>query len=70
VGINIDETPPPAFHPEAPIKPWYLDSDSTFLNNARNRIAETIALSNFKGEGNVLKEVNIKSKKVLKTQKT
>ena len=69
VGINIDETAPPVFNLEVSIKPWYLDSDSTFLNNAKNKIAETIALSNFRGEGNVLKEVNVKSKKIVKDSK-
>jgi hypothetical protein len=69
VSISIDETNPPVFNPQSPIKPWYLDTDSTFLNNAKNKIAETIALSNFRGEGNVLKEVNIKSKKIIKDSK-
>ncbi|MFD0750935.1 hypothetical protein ACFQZS_12340 [Mucilaginibacter calamicampi] len=69
VKIDMDELHPPVFAPLPLIAPWYFNADSTLLNNTRTKIAEENALSAFKGEGNVLKMVNIKSKKVIKGSK-
>jgi len=65
VKIDMDELQPPAFNPVPLSTPWYLNTDSIALNNSRSRIAEERALSSYRGEGNVLKEANIRAKKII-----
>jgi len=70
VGITMDEKTFPEFKPNQLISaPWYVNTDTTLLNNAGSAVAEEKAMANYKGEGNVLKEVNIKAKKAVKGSK-
>jgi hypothetical protein len=67
VGITVDEIKPPDFiKPAGPLTyPWYVNSDSTFLNYTRNSAAAKQQL-NFLATGHVLKEVKITAKKIVK----
>ncbi|MFD0750936.1 hypothetical protein ACFQZS_12345 [Mucilaginibacter calamicampi] len=67
VAIKVDENVAPAFNKALPVKPWYVDTDSILLNNSRSKVIESIALSGL--GGNMLKEVNIRSKKTIKDSK-
>jgi hypothetical protein len=69
VGIEMDLLKPPTFAPAQMVNPWYLNSDSLALNNSRTRTAESKALSEYKGEGTVLNEANVKAKKFVKDSK-
>lgn len=69
VGITMDEIAPPVFGPAPLSTPWYLNTDTTLLNSSKTRVAEAQALSNFRGEGNILNEVNIKAKKIIPESK-
>jgi hypothetical protein len=69
VGIEIDLLKLPTFAPAKMLNPWYLNSDSAALNNSRTRTIESKALSEYKGEGTVLNEVNVKAKKFVKESK-
>nr|WP_294796119.1 hypothetical protein [uncultured Mucilaginibacter sp.] len=69
VRIEMDELKLPLFNPNPLTTPWYLNIDTTLLNNSKNRIAEAKALSYFRGEGNVLGEATINAKKVVKDSK-
>lgn len=69
VGIEIDLLKLPTFAPAQVVNPWYLNSDSLVLNNSRTRTAESKALSEYKGEGMVLNEANVKAKKIVKESK-
>ncbi|MFD0750937.1 hypothetical protein ACFQZS_12350 [Mucilaginibacter calamicampi] len=69
VGIEMDLIKLPTFAPAQMISPWYLNSDSIVLNNSRTRTAGSKALSEYKGEGTVLNEANIKAKKSVKESK-
>jgi hypothetical protein len=70
VTIKMDEQTFPEFKPNRlMLTPWYVNTDTTLLNNAGSVVAEEKAMENYKGEGNVLKEVNIKAKKVVKGSK-
>jgi len=63
----MDEPTFPEFKPNAAaITPWYVNTDSTLVNNAKSQIAEEKAKENYKGVGTTLKEVNINAKKVVK----
>jgi hypothetical protein len=65
VKIEMDEFNPPAFKRFPVTTPWYMNTDSVVLNNSRSRATEEKALSNYKGEGNMLKEAVIKAKKIV-----
>ncbi|MGZ3755399.1 MAG: hypothetical protein ACXVAY_16275 [Mucilaginibacter sp.] len=65
VQIKADEVTPPAFSSPAHLTPWYVNSDSSLMNNAKTRIAEQEAISGYRGEGHVLKDVIIKDKKFI-----
>ena len=69
VGITMDEMTPPAFAPSALSTPWYLNTDTTLLSNSKTKITEAKALSNYRGEGNVLMEAVIKAKKIIPESK-
>jgi hypothetical protein len=65
VGIQVDEFKPPVFTSESQhLMPWYVNSDSSLLNYVWGRLEqkeEQLRLS-----GNVLNEVIIKAKKIVK----
>lgn len=69
VGIEMDLLKLPTFSPMLRVNPWYLNLDSITLNGSRTKTAESKALSEYKGEGTVLNEANIKAKKVIKESK-
>ncbi len=70
VSITMDEQKFPEFKPnEYTSTPWYVNTDSTLLNNAISLMAEEDAKRMYRGEGMQLKEVNIKAKKVVKGSK-
>ncbi len=69
VGIKIDEVKPPEFKPITGITPWYVNSDTIRLQNTVTKNAQEKAQANYRGEGNMLKQVNIKAKKVVKGSK-
>jgi len=65
VQIKTEEVPPPVFSSTIPLTPWYVNSDTSLLNITKTRIVEMKAISSYRGEGHVLKEVNIKEKKII-----
>ena len=69
VKIEMDEVKLPVFNPSQLTMPWYLNTDSTLLNNSKLKTQQAKAISLYKGEGNMLKEANIFSKKVIKGSK-
>ncbi|MGY3214059.1 hypothetical protein [Mucilaginibacter sp. HD30] len=69
VKIDMDEVASPVFDLIPLTNPWYVNTDSILLNNSKTRIAEAQALSEYKGEGNVLKAATIKAKKVVQGSK-
>ena len=69
VRIDMDEATSPVFDPAPLTNPWYLNTDSILLNNSKTRIAAAGALSDYRGEGNVLKVATIKAKKVIQGSK-
>ncbi|MEO6150269.1 MAG: hypothetical protein ABIP28_08915 [Mucilaginibacter sp.] len=69
VNIDMDEVKYPVFNPSPLTMPWYLNTDSTRLNNAKLKTEQAKAISLYKGEGYMLNEVNIVSKKVIKGSK-
>jgi hypothetical protein len=70
VGIKMDEIKAPDFtKPSQIIPPWYVNSDSIRLSNTSAKSAQQKAIANYKGEGNMLKEVTIKERKIVKGSK-
>lgn len=70
VSITMDEQTFPEFKPDKFIPaPWYVNTDTTLLNNATSLVAEEKAKKEYKGEGTELKEVSIKARKVVKGSK-
>ncbi|RZA02985.1 MAG: hypothetical protein EOP47_04880 [Sphingobacteriaceae bacterium] len=70
VTIKMDEQIFPEFKPNSFIpSPWYLNTDTALLNNAKSQAAEAKAKKEYKGEGMALKQVEIKAKKVVKGSK-
>jgi len=66
VGLEIDVPNVPVFSaPKERVIPWYFNTDSTLLNNTSIKMAEQKAEADYKGEGNMLKEVEIKSTKII-----
>ena len=65
VGITMDDIPPPVFaKPPAPgLLPWYVNSDTTLLDYT-NTLAKQ--LQYFPESGQILKEVKIKARKIVK----
>ncbi len=71
VGVEImNEFKPPRFATDS-IKqtPWYVNSDTVLLNNGSTKAAQIKAEAAYRGQGNLLKEVIIKEKKVVKGSK-
>jgi hypothetical protein len=67
VGINVDEFTPPVFIQSATLpQPWYLNTDTTTLQQLSSIQAKQVAIEKIEGEGRVLKQVNIVSKKIVK----
>ncbi|RYZ96564.1 MAG: carboxypeptidase regulatory-like domain-containing protein [Sphingobacteriaceae bacterium] len=69
VAIKIDEIKPPEFKPVTGITPWYVNSDTIRLQNTGTKAAQEKAQANYRGEGNMLRQVDIKAKKVVKGSK-
>jgi hypothetical protein len=69
VGITIDKVKPPEFTSSIGITPWYVNSDTIRLKNTSAKSAQQKAIANYKGEGQMLKEVTIKEKKIVKGSK-
>jgi hypothetical protein len=70
VGIKVEEFKPPVFTSNSKqVAPWYVNSDTTFLNNRNTQIAQLKAEENYKGEGHILKQVEIKDKKIVRGSK-
>lgn len=70
VTIKMDEQSFPGFKPPQFIPtPWYVNTDTTLLNNAVSLAAEEKAKKEYKGEGMELKQVEIKARKVVKGSK-
>ncbi|GAB2987980.1 TonB-dependent receptor plug domain-containing protein [Mucilaginibacter puniceus] len=70
VTIKMDEQTFPEFTSDKFIPaPWYVNTDTTLLNNATSLVAEEKARKEYKGEGMELREVSIKAKKVVKGSK-
>jgi hypothetical protein len=69
VGITANEFINPTFSIPEPVTPWYVNSDTLLLNNGNTKIAQQKAVSNYRGEGNLLKEVTIKDKRIIRGTK-
>ncbi|RZA02986.1 MAG: hypothetical protein EOP47_04885 [Sphingobacteriaceae bacterium] len=70
VSITMDEQKFPEFRTNEYIAvPWYVNTDTTLLNNAVSMVAEEKAKKQYRGEGMELREVNIKAKKMVKGSK-
>jgi hypothetical protein len=70
VSITMDEIKQPEFtRPSQIIPPWYVNSDSIRLNNTGAKSAQQKAIASYRDEGNMLKEVTIKEKKIVKGSK-
>ncbi len=66
VGIDVDEFITPVFSfPKQLPSPWYVNSDTSLLNNAHTKMAQLKAEADYMGEGHLLKEVNINEKKII-----
>jgi hypothetical protein len=66
VGINVDEFTQPVFAlSKEHLLPWYVNSDTTLLNNTSTKRTQLKNEANYKGEGHLLKEVTIKETKVI-----
>ncbi len=69
-GITIEnEFKPPVFTTNEILPPWYVNSDTLVLNNNRTKITQLKAEANYRGEGRLLKVVNIADKKIVKGSK-
>jgi len=70
VNVKTDNTAPPDFvKPVAPVSnPWYVNSDSTMLEYAKNN-AQVKLQPYLPNGGHLLKEVNIKARKIIKDSK-
>jgi len=67
VGIEmLGEFNPPKWATANLMSPWYVNSDTVSLNNASTKAAQQKAQATLRGEGNMLKEVVIKEKKIVK----
>jgi hypothetical protein len=70
VDIAIDEMVSPVYAAATRRQmPWYVNSDTTLLNNTRTKIAQQKAGSAYRGEGHMLNEVVIKAQKIIKGSK-
>ncbi len=66
IGVDIDEFVSPVFAPaKERLLPWYLNSDTTLVNNANTKTAQLKAETDYKGEGRMLKEVVINAPKLI-----
>ena len=68
VGITVNDFSPSAFTRQANTmyRPWYVNSDTTNLNNAKAVIAKDNEKLKLYGNSRFLKEVKITAKKVIK----
>jgi hypothetical protein len=70
IDISVDEFKPPVFaSPQSQALPWYVNSDTTLLNNNGIKRTQLKNEETYKGTGHLLNEVNIRStKKVIGSQ--
>jgi hypothetical protein len=68
VKIEVDNKKYPEFKAIS-ITPWYVNGDSIQLNNSASKAAQLKAIANYNGEGQMLKEVTIKDKRIIKGSK-
>ena len=67
VGIEVDKFKAPVFKPSlSKLSPWYVNTDTTLLNYTKNFIAITKAKDGITGKARLLKEVQIRDKKIIK----
>ncbi len=70
VSIVMDKQTFPGFKADPkPAQPWYVNTDTTLLRNAKTVIAEEKAKREYRGEGTQLGQVEIKAKKAVKGSK-
>ena len=69
VGVDVEEFKAPEFKPTPLQVPWYINSDTLLLKNTQTKAAQLKAEANYRGEGTVLKEVNIVDKRTIKGSK-
>ena len=67
MGIEVDKFKAPVFKPSlSKLSPWYVNTDTTLLNYTKNFIAITKAKDGITGKARLLKEVQIRDKKIIK----
>jgi hypothetical protein len=70
VQVNVDEFKPPVFTSDVgKVVPWYVNTDTTLLNNINTKALAQQREEKLQGLGHVLQEVKIKDKKVVKGSK-
>jgi len=67
IGIKVDEISPPDFAAKNSVlpAPWYINSDSTLVSYSKKAELKH-QLEYYKATGHLLKEVNIRAKKIIK----
>ncbi len=66
IGITVDQFDPPMFSfPKERQFPWFFNTDTSLLNNVGIKMAQLKAEADYRGEGRMLKEVSIKSTKLI-----
>ncbi|MES2807002.1 MAG: hypothetical protein V4619_00145 [Bacteroidota bacterium] len=65
IAVDRFKAPPLPVNARNPIAPWYLNTDSTGINQIKRKTQKE-DLENLKLTGNVLKEVKIKQTKIIK----
>lgn len=65
VGVDVDEFKPPVFAAVKPMAPWYVNTDSTLIQNLTTARKFAKMRDTLQGK-NVLKQVNITAKKIIK----
>jgi len=69
-SIEMVEFKPPVFSGNIRQQtPWYVNSDAVLLNNSNTKVAQLKAEADYRGEGHLLKDVNISEKKIVKDSK-
>jgi len=70
IGVEVEEFKPPVFTPSKQrFMPWYLNSDTTLLRNITTKIVQERGQEKIPGVKNLLEEVVITGKKVVKGSK-
>ncbi len=69
IGLYVEEFKAPEFKKASLQVPWYFNTDSTLLKNSRTKFNQGKALAEYRGEGNMLREVQIIDKRIVKDSK-